>query len=47
MKKMHLPFIALTIRNSAKSRVIAMQGWLGLDNRRLINKPSTAGTNWL
>ena len=39
-------FIALIMRSSAKTCIIPLQDYLGLDNGSRINKPSTVGTNW-
>lgn len=46
-KELYRPLIALLMRSGAKSCVIPMQDYLGLDNRCRMNKPSTMGTNWL
>ena len=40
------PFIAEAMRSVAKSCIVPMQDWLGLDNSCRMNKPSTIGTNW-
>ena len=45
-KHLYKSFIALAMRSRAKSCIIPMQDWLGLDNRSRINKPSTVGINW-
>ena len=34
------------MRSWAKSCIIPMQDWLGLDNGSRLNKPSTVGINW-
>ena len=45
-KYLHRSFIALTMRSAAKTCIIPMQDYLGLDNSARINKPSTVGQNW-
>ncbi|MBQ8143990.1 MAG: 4-alpha-glucanotransferase [Butyricicoccus sp.] len=45
-KYLYKSFIALVMRSTAKSCIIPMQDWLGLDNRARMNKPSTVGINW-
>ena len=45
-KYLYKSFIALAMRSRAKSCIIPMQDWLGLDNDCRINKPSTVGINW-
>ena len=45
-KYLYKSFIALAMRSRAKSCIIPMQDWLGLDNSSRINKPSTVGINW-
>lgn len=44
--ELHRSFIALIMRSRAKTCIIPLQDYLGLDNRSRINKPSTVGTNW-
>ena len=44
--ELHRAFIALIMRSSAKSCIIPLQDYMGLDNESRINKPSTVGTNW-
>lgn len=39
-------FISLAMRSRARTCVIPMQDYLGLDNTCRINKPSTVGINW-
>lgn len=39
-------FIALLMRSSAKTCIIPIQDYMGLDNSCRMNKPSTVGTNW-
>ena len=46
MGKLHLSFISLAMRSSARMCVIPIQDYLGLDNTARINTPSTVGTNW-
>lgn len=43
---LHKSMISLTMRSAAKSCIVPIQDWLGLDNTCRINKPSTVGTNW-
>ena len=45
-KYLYKSFIALVMRSTAKSCIIPMQDWLGLDNSARMNKPSTVGINW-
>ena len=45
-KYLHRSFIALAMRSAAKTCIIPMQDYLGLDNSARINKPSTVGQNW-
>ena len=45
-KYLYKSFIALAMRSAAKSCIIPMQDWLGLDNTCRTNQPSTLGTNW-
>lgn len=39
-------FISLVMRSNAKTCIIPMQDYMGLDNRCRTNKPSTVGINW-
>ena len=45
-KYLYKSFIAAAMRSNAKSCIIPMQDYLGLDNSCRMNKPSTVGTNW-
>ena len=45
-KWLYKSFIAAAMRSNAKTCIIPMQDWLGLDNRFRMNTPSTIGTNW-
>ena len=45
-EELHLPFIALAMSSVAKSCIVPLQDWLGLDNTCRINTPSTIGCNW-
>ena len=45
-EKLYKGLIALVMRSSAKSCIIPMQDYLGLDNRARMNTPSTVGVNW-
>ena len=46
LKDLYKSFIATAMRSAAKSCIIPMQDWLGLDNRYRMNQPSTIGINW-
>ena len=46
-KELYRPLIALAMRSAARTCVIPMQDYMGLDNRSRMNRPSTVGTNWL
>lgn len=39
-------FISLVMRSNAKTCIIPMQDYMGLDNECRTNKPSTVGINW-
>ena len=39
-------FISLVMRSNAKTCIIPMQDYMGLDNSCRMNRPSTVGTNW-
>lgn len=43
---LYWPLIALTMRSRAKTCIIPMQDYLGLDNESRMNHPSTVGANW-
>ena len=45
-KELYQSFIALAMRSSARTCIIPLQDYLGLDNRCRINQPSTVGSNW-
>ena len=45
-KNLYKSFIGLVMRSKAKTCIIPMQDYLGLDNKSRINKPSTVGCNW-
>ena len=45
-EELHLPFISLAMSSVAKTCIIPLQDYLGLDNSCRMNKPSTVGTNW-
>ncbi|MGN0983968.1 MAG: 4-alpha-glucanotransferase [Gemmiger sp.] len=45
-EELYTAFISLLMRSSAKTCIIPMQDYLGLDNRSRMNQPSTIGTNW-
>lgn len=45
-EELYKSFISLIMRSSAKTCIVPMQDYMGLDNRCRINKPSTVGVNW-
>ncbi len=45
-KNLHKPFIGLVMRSKAKTCIIPMQDYLGLNNKFRMNQPSTVGKNW-
>jgi hypothetical protein len=45
-KNLHKSFIGLVMRSKAKTCIIPMQDYLGLDNKFRMNKPSSVGCNW-
>lgn len=45
-KYLYRSFIALVMRSRAKTCIIPMQDYLGLNNRSRMNQPSTIGKNW-
>lgn len=45
-KNLYKSFIGLVMRSKAKTCIIPMQDYLGLNNKCRMNKPSTVGTNW-
>lgn len=45
-KELYKSFVAMALRSCARTCVIPMQDYLGLDNSCRINKPSTVGINW-
>ena len=45
-EELHLPFISLAMSSVAKTCIVPLQDYLGLDNSCRMNKPSTVGTNW-
>ena len=44
--QLYLSFISLVMRSHAKTCIIPLQDYMGLDNTCRINKPSTVGNNW-
>lgn len=44
--ELYRSFIALVMRSNAKTCIIPMQDYMGLDNRCRLNRPSSVGTNW-
>lgn len=44
--QLYKPLISLVMRSIAKTCIIPMQDYLGLDNDTRTNKPSTLGINW-
>ena len=45
-KNLYKSFIGLVMRSNAKTCIIPMQDYLGLNNKFRMNQPSTVGTNW-
>ena len=45
-KNLHKSFIGLVMRSNAKTCIIPMQDYLGLNNKSRMNQPSTVGINW-
>ena len=45
-EELHLSFISLAMSSVAKTCIVPLQDYLGLDNSCRLNKPSTVGTNW-
>ena len=45
-EELHLSFISLAMSSVAKTCIVPLQDYLGLDNSCRMNKPSTVGTNW-
>lgn len=45
-KDLYRSFISLVMRSNARTCIIPIQDYLGLDDRCRMNKPSTVGTNW-
>ena len=45
-EELHLPFISLAMSSVAKTCIVPLQDYLGLDNSCRMNKPSTVGANW-
>lgn len=45
-KQLHHSLIALVMRSNAKTCMIPLQDYLGLNNRSRMNQPSTLGKNW-
>lgn len=46
VKDLHLSMIAAAMRSNAKTCIIPLQDYLGLDNSARTNQPSTLGCNW-
>ena len=46
LKDLYKSFIATAMRSAAKSCIIPMQDWLGLDNTARMNTPGTVDINW-
>lgn len=44
--QLYLSFISLAMRSNAKTCIIPLQDYMGLDNSCRMNKPSTIGNNW-
>ena len=45
-KWLHRSFVSLAMRSNARTCIIPMQDYLGLNNKSRINQPSTIGINW-
>ena len=45
-EQLHKSFVSLAMRSVARTCIIPIQDYLGLDNSARINKPSTIGINW-
>ena len=45
-KWLHRSFVALAMRSNARTCIIPIQDYLGMNNKSRINQPSTIGTNW-
>lgn len=45
-KDLHKSFISLVMRSRAKTCIIPIQDYLGLNNKSRMNQPSTVGINW-
>ena len=46
IKKMHLKLISLAMMSAAKTCIVPIQDWLGLDNSSRMNVPGTVNINW-
>ena len=46
IKRMHLKLIGLCLLSAAKTCVVPIQDWLGLDNSARMNTPGTVNVNW-
>ncbi len=44
--QLYKSFISLVMRSNAKTCIIPIQDYMGLDNSCRMNKPSTVGNNW-
>jgi len=44
--ELHKSFVSLAMRSVARTCIIPIQDYLGLDNSARMNKPSTIGINW-
>ena len=45
-EQLYKSFISLVMRSNAKTCIIPIQDYMGLDNSCRMNKPSTVGNNW-
>ena len=45
-RELHKPLIALALRSTARTCIIPLQDWLGLDDYARMNTPATVGQNW-
>ena len=46
VEQLHRKLVRLAMYSCAKTCIVPVQDWLGLDNTCRTNQPSTLGTNW-
>ena len=44
--KIYIPLIGVIMRSNAKTCIVPIQDYLGLDNKSRMNTPSSVGCNW-